>query len=551
MKNIKKTSQINLIWDIDDLPIKFPSKIRGTYEKIYLKNRKNYTNWIDKIGKKYANNIDWWMTLPSFRNPYASKILNYLCIIDTLSILKFTNITLFTSSKIFGKLITENFKNSNIEVRIKPKNSGISKFKNFLKSTIYQLFLFLFIKILKKKETFENRKIVLIDKFITFKEKQNFGYFPEFGNSKNIKIVPTFIPTLNIFNLIKIFNYIKKNPHKYIYKEQYLDFEDLCFSFSHILRRRRFLKNKYYYKKIDLSEIIYNELKGYDDFYSINVGLLNYKFFYRLSKEKVNVHKSFNWFENQIIDKGWNYGFRKYFPKNQLNSYGYQDFNKHFNLLSNSPSKLEKSSKVIPNKIIIISKFFKKITNEFNKNQKLIIGQSQRFKKLNKIKLIPFKKRKKILIILSGIKAIDKELINMTIKTCEISKKTQIYIKPHPILNIDNIISKNLLPINLVLYDGDLKKILMNSFITITAGPSSALLESVSFGSFNILPKIECGTFYNAQIFNLKKNEYSLVNNSKELNNKVNYILKNKNKIKVKKRSIIKSKSVKITNLLY
>ena len=142
MKNIKKISQINLIWDIDDLPIKFPPKIRGTYEKIYLKNRKNYTNWIDKIGKKYANNIDWWMTLPSFRNPYASKILNYLCIIDTLSILKFTNITLFTSSKIFGKLITKNFKNSNIEVKIKPNNSGISKFKNFLKSTIYQLFYF-------------------------------------------------------------------------------------------------------------------------------------------------------------------------------------------------------------------------------------------------------------------------------------------------------------------------------------------------------------------------------------------------------------------------
>ena len=130
----------------------------------------------------------------------------------------------------------------------------------------------------------------------------------------------------------------------------------------------------------------------------------------------------------------------------------------------------------------------------------------------------------------------------MAIKTCEISKKTQIYVKPHPILNIDNIMSKNLLPINLVLYDGDLKKILMNSFITITAGPSSALLESVSFGSFNILPKIECGTFYNAQIFNLKKNEYSLVDNSKELNNKVGNMLKNKNKIKVKKRSIINSK---------
>ena len=37
---MKKKSQINLIWDVDDLPIKFPSKIRDTYEKIYLKNRK-------------------------------------------------------------------------------------------------------------------------------------------------------------------------------------------------------------------------------------------------------------------------------------------------------------------------------------------------------------------------------------------------------------------------------------------------------------------------------------------------------------------------------
>ncbi len=551
MKNIKKKSQINLIWDIDALPIKFPSKIRDTYEKIYLKNRKNYTNLIDQIGKKYSDNIDWWMTLPSYRSPYASNILNYLCIIDTLRILKFTSITLITSSKVFGKLITKNFKNSNIEVKIKPKNSGFFPiFKNFFKSTIYQLFIFLFIKILKKKEKFDNRKIVLIDKFITLRETQNLGYFPEFNNSKNIKIVPTFIPTLNIFNLIKIFSYIKKNPRKYIYKEQYLSFEDLCFSFSHIFRRRQFLKNKYYYKKFDLSEVIYDELNYYDDFYSINNGLLNYKFFYRLSENNINIYKSFNWFENQIIDKGWNYGFRKYFPQNQLNSFGYQDFNKHFNLLSNSPSKLEKTCKVIPNKIIIISKFFKKITNEFNKNQKLIIGQSQRFKKLTKIKLIPFKNRKKILIILSGIKKIDKELISMAIKTCEISKKTQIYVKPHPILNIDDIISKKILPINMILYDGDLKKILMDSLITITAGPSSALLESVSFGSFNILPKIECGTLYNAQIFNLKKNEYSLVNNSRELKNKIDYILKNKTNIKVKKRLIIKQNSVKITNLL-
>ena len=550
MKNIIKKSQINIIWDIDDLPIRFPTKIKNAYEKIYLKNRKNYTNWVDKIGKKSSNNIDWWMTSTSFRNPYVSNLLNYLCVIDTLKVLKTENISLHTDSKVFGSLITKIFGNSNIKVKVKSKDKRtLTKIKNYLKSCIYQLFIFLFIKFLKKKEKFKNREIVLIDKFITLKKKQNLGYFPEFHNFKNVRIVPTFIPTLNLVKLLRIFSYINNNPHKFIFKEQYLNFKDLFYSFTHIIRRKQFLKIRFNYKKINISELIHNELDNYDDFYSINNGLLNFRFFYRLSKDGINVSKSFNWFENQIIDKGWNLGFRKYFPKNQLNSYGYQDFNKHFNLISNSPSNLEKKCKVIPNKIIIISNLFKRITNEFVKN-KLIIGQSERFKNLSNIKLVPFKKRKKILIILSGIKKIDKELINIVIKTCKLSKNIQMYVKPHPILEIEKIISKNYLPMNMILYYGDLKKILRESLITITAGPSSALLESVSFGSYNILPKIECGTINNAQIFKLKKNEYSLINNSKELKIKINQIIYNKSKIKMKKRLVINFKSVRLKNLI-
>ena len=44
----------------------------------------------------------------------------------------------------------------------------------------------------------------------------------------------------------------------------------------------------------------------------------------------------------------------------------------------------------------------------------------------------------------------------MAIKTCEISKKTQIY-KTSSILNIDDIIKKNSSD-KYILYDGDLKK---------------------------------------------------------------------------------------------
>ena len=551
MKNIKKKSQINLIWHINDLPIKFPSKIRDTYEKIYLKNRKIYTNWVDKNGKKFSDDIDWWMTSPSFRNPYVSRLLNYFSVIDTLKTFKNENIKIFTDSEVFGEIIKNKLGNVNVEINLKKNSRGLlAKLKNYFKSTIYQLIIFSFIKIFKKKEDISNKKLVLIDKFVTLNQSQNLGYYPKFLNIKKIRIVPTFIPTLNLFKLIKIFYYLKNNDQKFLYKEQYLKLNDLYFSFTHIFRRKKFLNQKFFYNKINVSNLIHDELESYIDFFSINNGLLNYKFFYRLSKEKVNIFKSFNWFENQIIDKGWNLGFRKYFSKNEQNSYGYQDFNKHFNLISNSPSILEKTSKVIPNRIIIISNYFKKITNEFTKKQKIIIAQSERFKKLTRAKVSPLKKRDKILIILSGIRNIDRALIDLIKTVCLRNKKIIAFVKPHPILNIDQIITKKSLPTNLIVCEEDLIKILNKSFITITAGPSSALLESVSFRTYNILPEIECGTDMNAKIFSLKKHEYSLVRNSNELLRAINYIKKNKKNIKIFKRVIINSKSKKLDNFI-
>ena len=113
----KNNYQIDLIWDVDKLPINYPSKIRSIYEKEYIKNRANYTNWIDKIGRKHFKDVDWWMTLPSFRNPYASKLLNYLTVLDTISKLKYRGIIIKTESSSFSSIINSN--DGNIEALIK------------------------------------------------------------------------------------------------------------------------------------------------------------------------------------------------------------------------------------------------------------------------------------------------------------------------------------------------------------------------------------------------------------------------------------------------
>ena len=76
------------------------------------------------------------------------------------------------------------------------------------------MFLYIFISISQKKEEISGKKIVLIDKFFTFKKKQNLNYFPNLGKIKNIRIIPTIIPTFNLIKLIKILRSLNKNKEK-------------------------------------------------------------------------------------------------------------------------------------------------------------------------------------------------------------------------------------------------------------------------------------------------------------------------------------------------
>ena len=273
---------------------------------------------------------------------------------------------------------------------------------------------------------------------------------------------------------------------------------------------------KFFYKNFDLSEIVHEEIKNFNDFNSIFIGLLNYKFFKNLKIKKVKINKTINWFENQIIDKGWNLGFRKFFKEAEENSLGIQDFGKHYNMINNSPSYAESKAKVTPKKITVISKIYLNMTKEFCKRQKVDLGNSWRFKDMKKNSFKVSRKRKKILLVLCGVYEIDKILIDLIYKTCLENKKLIINIKAHPILNIRKMIKKDL-PKNIIIKKERLQDLLSKTKTVITSGPSSTILESSSNGNFLILPNIEAGTKMNALRHKLLLKNYKLINNSKEL----------------------------------
>jgi len=526
IKTNKKVFDDIVEWNIESLPINFPNFIRKKYEINYIKNRSKYTNWVDLIGKNYKTSIDWWMTLPSYRNPYESNLLNYLTVLDTLNQLKKDKIkiNIFTHSQSMAYTMNFYFKNK-FQVNLVKKWNFLRIIKNFLKSTLFQLVLFFLINILiKKRKSKPNEKIIIVDQFITLKRDQNLNFYQSFRDTKKTKtlIAPTLMPTLNFFKLFKIiFELLKKN-NNFIFKEHYLKFSDLFYSFTHIVRRGNFLNNGFRYKNLNLSKLVNEEIKRYDDFFSINSCILNYLFFKRASLVKINFIKSINWFENQIIDKGWNLGFRTFYSKIENHSFGHQDFSKHYNLISHSPSSFEYKSKVTPEKIVIISSLFNKITKEFFSKQKIIIGKSWRFKNILKIKKNVLKNKNKILLVLCGIKKIDRELLKLTIEACRIESDIKIFIKPHPVLDVKDIIPDFRLPNNMIVIEENLQKILSKSLVSITAGPSSAILESINLKTFLILIDVEAGTKKNTEIFNLKKSQYVIVENAFELIKKIN-----------------------------
>ncbi len=73
----------NIYWDLDEDLISSPL-IREIIFNIKKSNRKAFCNWIKDISKKHSKDIDWWLTIPSSRNPYLSDLYSSICILETI-----------------------------------------------------------------------------------------------------------------------------------------------------------------------------------------------------------------------------------------------------------------------------------------------------------------------------------------------------------------------------------------------------------------------------------------------------------------------------------
>lgn len=523
-------SSKELIWDTTLYPCDYPVEIRKIFFNLNIANRKRFTKWISDISKNFSENFDWWLSPPASRNPLISDLHKQVTILETLNKIKkrFSSIELIINSNNFRNILNVWSKNQkfSLKIKLKIKNNYLNNKLIPLKTFLFYLAVFIFIKcFVKKKEIDKDHKITLIDVFQT-EQFKNRNFDVSKIKKKNIYFCPTFVIEKNIFKIFKIINSVKNS--NYIFKEHYLSILDFLKCFYPRFFNQN-LKNKFTnYLKFDLKSIIEDELSRLTDYPSMFLAKTNYYFCKKISEHGVKVHKSINWFENQTVDKGWNYGFRKFFPKIKL--IGYQGFTHFMHLMNTIPTEQEEKAKIISKEILTIGKAYVKMKKEFFPELNVKVAPALNFQ--NIFDKYEKKISNKILIILSGVKELDEKVLEWTFYYLKENKNQRIMVKAHPILPYENLIKNgNRYSNRIKVYEGKLNSILKKTYSVICSGPTSATMESLAFNCYLIIPVFEPCDEENIKSLNIKKNLYRLVYNKHDFNTELRKVLKKKSKI--------------------
>jgi len=477
-------------------------QVREIFNEIANQSRGDFTQLIARITQSSSlqKNLDWWVQRPASRNTFNSPLFYYYCALHLVDELRKRNHSIseiVVDSVAFHNVLQDYLLKNNYNIPI----TGPSVFPRvILLNIIYLLkILYLFIRKLFQfrcarktnncQKDFPNLILTLIDIFILpgFIEKDRY-YNGLWDNlSSEYKKSTYFVPTLMVpsKDMYLAYKKLRTSNRNFLIKEDYLKMKDLFYAFSHYIRIFRIKVNSALVLDVDISLLVIEELRAFKGYGDAVEALLNYRFARSLNKNGIRLRLVIDWFENQVVDKGWNAGFSHYYPN--VKRVGYMGYFPSKLYLCTFPSKYENESKVLPSVIAVIGKKLIDSTKEFDSSLKLEVVPAFRFQYIwdeYHDNLDPFVYR--ILIVLPGntqqaldlIKSVKKSTSNLGSNNCH------YYFKLHPLINSKTIKTRLMLglPGNYSIINLSFSESLFKSNLVISTGITGAVYESLARG---------------------------------------------------------------------
>ena len=479
--------------------IKLDSDNSKLVDNIAEKIRREYVNYLIKIGKDNEKNIDWWVLNFVSRNTLISQLFRDICFLIMLKErLKegYVYNEIIVDSLAFKKAIKKNYYKYHFKVNYKGRSAihtYLAKINSYFKAfkQISSRFLAAWFTRKYKRIVKTDKALTLLDVFI-FRNSFNEDifldrYYPKLLESidSNEKEYTYYVPTFyGIKKYKKVFTEMRKSKQNFLVKEDYLKLKDYFFALSYPIRLDR-IKIKYRdFLGLDIYPLIKEEMANSRVSHSSIYSLLNYCFPKRLKENGVKLRIIVDWFENQIIDRGFNSGFREYYPESKLIGYlGVPPLN---NYLSLFPTEQERICKVIPKEINVIGRGYIKMVKEFCPDLQVKVAPAFRYSKVwNKRNYFPDKDKCTILVALPILIDESDEIIDIVLKAaCSNNINNCIFkIKPHPVYDIEKISNKwsKKLPEMFKFIDGDFNSCVEKSDILISSS-STVCLETLAKG---------------------------------------------------------------------
>ena len=320
---------------------KLDPEINVIFNNIAKQLRGPFTQMVSELSETIKGNIDWWVEGPASRNTLASPFFHYYCVLHLVDELFKKNyhiseiiVDSFALKKIIKKYIHVHEKS--IPIKFNGKRLKLY-FKNFVNPFIripFELFRHIYQfrcaqKTNQLQKPIPNKPLTLIDVFVfpgyISKDRYYNGLWENLNNKQ--RETTFFVPTLAMIpnkKIVSAYEELRTADKNFMIKEDYLTMCDLLFAICHYFRLFRIKKCQAIVLGIDISSLVSEELRSMRGYSSAVEGLLNYRFSKRIKEQKTKLHIVINYFENQVVDKGWNAGFNKFYPK--IPTIGYRGY---------------------------------------------------------------------------------------------------------------------------------------------------------------------------------------------------------------------------------
>ena len=470
------------------------------FNEIASKSRKPFTQLVDNLSLRH-NNLDWWVESPASRNTLVSPFFHYFCALHLVSELISKNYTIseiIVDSIAFRRILKKYFHSKNQSIIVKNDKNPLTNFiKNFFKpfvkipielfNRIYQIQCCRKTRFLQKQFPTKPLKIIDVFCFPGFVTEDRYynGLWESLDSEQ--KKTTFFVPTIVMMpknKITAIYKELRSSERNFMIKEDFLTIRDLIYAVCHYFRTTSLHIDPVVVLGVDISRLVKEELNGMGGYSGAVEAILNYCFAKNLKEHGIKIDLVIDWFENNFFDRGWNAGFRKFYPESQIVGYkGYINIPFHLSLY---PTEVENISMVIPNKIAVIGNGLVDSTKEFFPDLNVVISPAFRFNHLwdatyNKPDTCKFR----ILVALS-ITLKESVYILKTIEKIigEIDITNMLFwIKPHPTMSKEKlkIALDGKCPKEFIFIQGSSSDYLNRCNILIS-GMSSICLEAMALG---------------------------------------------------------------------